>query len=247
MTAALQLSQCPTAKGWDTGTAAQSSGTPSGTDTGTPSARPASALALALSHLSRTSGQHAVDTCPTPITNICSSGTPIRAQLYAIARAEFIDARLIDRITPADLAECDGCSLDTLRAYVRALHATEQRERGRKPEAETAVVFCRSCGPVWLSPEVARVAPAVDGWPRVLGCPWCHVRNRKAIPRPPVNCDGCIHFSRDSVNPAGGMGRCQLGLAGRTLPFPHAERECADWRPAASNIIPRSSNHVVVQ
>ena len=243
MTAALQLSRCPTTKGWDSGTTAQTSGTPSGTDAGTPSAGPASALALALSHLSRTSGRHTAETCPTSVTTVSSSGTPVRAQLYAIARAAFIDTRLIDRISPADLAECDGCSLDTLRAYVRALHETEQRERGRKPEAETAVVFCRSCGPVWSAPEVARVAPTVDGWPRVLGCPWCHVRNRKAIPHPLVNCDGCIHFSRDSVNPAGGMGQCQLGVAGRTPPYPHAERECADWHPATSNFVSRSTTH----
>src|SRR5690606_37310362 len=58
------------------------------------------------------------------------------------------------------------------------------RESGKRPPDETAPARCRSCGPVWIAPEIARIAPVVAGWPRVLGCPWCHVTNRNAIPRP---------------------------------------------------------------
>jgi hypothetical protein len=52
------------------------------------------------------------------------------------------------------------------------------------PPDETAAAICQHCGPIWLHPAVGSVAPVVDGWPRVLGCPWCHVKNRDALPRP---------------------------------------------------------------
>ena len=48
--------------------------------------------------------------------------------------------------------------------------------------------------------------------PRVLGCPWCHVRNRRAILRPSVTCGECRHFIRDAVNPPAGWGRCSAGV-----------------------------------
>jgi len=59
-------------------------------------------------------------------------------------------------------------------------------EAGHAPAAFTAPCLCAGCGPVFLWPEIALIAPrAPNGWPFVLGCPWCH--NRRAgrpIPRP---------------------------------------------------------------
>jgi hypothetical protein len=40
---------------------------------------------------------------------------------------------------------------------------------------------------VWVAPEVAAVAPALDGWAHLLGCPWCHIRRQGLrLPRPTV-------------------------------------------------------------
>jgi hypothetical protein len=108
----------------------------------------------------------------------------IRTRLLVLARAERVDATVICALADADIAACDGLPVETLRAYVRALHDTDLRERGQRPDDETARALCEHCGPVWIAPEVAAVAPMVDGWPRVIGCPWCHVRNRQTIPRP---------------------------------------------------------------
>ena len=121
-----------------------------------------------------------------------------------------------------------------LSAYVAMLADASLRERGKRPADETAAALCRSCGPVWLHPAVAAVAPMLDGWPRVLGCPWCHVRNRRAIPCPLVRCGDCEHFARDTVNPDGGMGRCaadHIPLQSESLPYPRAQRQCKQFRP----------------
>jgi len=109
----------------------------------------------------------------------------------------------------------------------------ETRERGKRLANETVPAMCQSCGPIWLSPEIAAAAPVVAGWPRVIGCPWCHVKNRRALPRPVVACIDCERFERDRVNPAGGMGRCPIDLAKRPLPFPHARRECRGFAPSS--------------
>ena len=118
-----------------------------------------------------------------------------------------------------------------LSAYVAMLADADLRERGKRPTDETAAALCRSCGPVWLAHEVASAAPVAGGWPRVLGCPWCHVRNCQAIPRPLVACGDCRHFIRDAINPAGGMGRCNSG-ADPDRPTPMGARECARFRPS---------------
>ncbi len=120
-----------------------------------------------------------------------------------------------------------------LSAYVAMLADADLLERGKCPADETAAALCRSCGPVWLAPEVASVAPRVAGWPRVLGCPWCHVRNRQAIPRPRVTCGDCQHFIRDHVNAIAGMGRCNAGVD-PDRPTPMATRECAMFTPECS-------------
>lgn len=137
----------------------------------------------------------------------------------------------LDHGDPADAAALHA---DTLRAYVHALAEADRRERGRCPADETAAALCRSCGPVFLHPAVAAVAPVAAGWPRVLGCPWCHVQNRRAIPRPLVACRDCRHFARDTVNPAGGMGRCTANrepLPSEPLHYPHAQRPCERFTP----------------
>jgi hypothetical protein len=74
-----------------------------------------------------------------------------------------------------------------LRAYVRALRDADLRRHGRVPPDETAQALCVACGPVWVAPGVAAVAPKVAGWCRLLGCPWCHVRRAGlAVPHPPA-------------------------------------------------------------
>ncbi len=115
------------------------------------------------------------------------SSDPIRDRLRRLADAEAIDAGLVHALPAADIEACAGSADETLRAYLHGIRDADLRERGQRPADETAAL-CRSCGPVWLAPEVASVAPRVAGWSRVLGCPWCHVRNRQAIPRPRVTC-----------------------------------------------------------
>lgn len=110
----------------------------------------------------------------------------IRDRLLMLAEREVIDPAAICDLAGPDFDGCAGLSDATLIAYLRALRDSAQRELGQCPSDETAVALCRSCGPIWIAPEVASVAPVVQGWPRVLGCPWCHVNNRQAIPRPAV-------------------------------------------------------------
>lgn len=79
------------------------------------------------------------------------------------------------------------------------------------------------------------LAPVVHGVPRVLGCPWCHIRRAGLfVPRPKVTCAGCRFFERDLVNPAGGQGRCGLPGVDPRWHFPHERHACADWRLVGS-------------
>ena len=74
-------------------------------------------------------------------------------------------------------------------AYAEKIQAL--REQGRVPGSYTATTHCRSCGTV----------PIFAGAPvRVDSCPWC--RNRiegQPIPRPPVSCADCAHFTADPI------------------------------------------------
>jgi hypothetical protein len=117
-----------------------------------------------------------------------------------------------------------------LSTYVNMLAETSAREQGKRPADETARAWCRHCGPVWIAPEVAEVAPVLDGWPRLLGCPGCHVRNRAALARPVVTCAECAHFARDAINPDEGSGHCVAGCDPQR-PYPGAERQCARFLP----------------
>ena len=162
------------------------------------------------------------------------SADSIREHLLALADAELIDAGFVHTLQDADVSDCAGLPDETLRSYVHALRDADLRERGKRPSDETAPALCRSCGPIWVHPSVAAAAPVVGAWAHVLGYPWCHVKNRRAIPRPPVTCGDCLHFIRDAINPDGGMGRCTAErepLPREPLPFPHAARQCEQFKP----------------
>jgi hypothetical protein len=112
---------------------------------------------------------------------------PQRAALERIAAAEEIDQQLVRNLPDSEVEDCRDLPANALGSYVRALRDSDMRLRGEVPPDETAVAMCRLCGPVWVHPNVATSAPMVDGWPQVLGCPWCHVRRVGGhIPRPPV-------------------------------------------------------------
>ncbi len=185
----------------------------------------------------------------------------LRARLLELADAEGIERAHVEALAPADLDACAGLPDDALRAYLHMLRDAALRARGRVPADETAPALCACCGPVWLAPEVAAVAPVVAGWPRVLGCPWCHLgrgtskvheesaghrppsgfsarANRETgfgdVPRPSVACAACRHFTADAINPGGGMGRCTAGREpspSEPLHYPHAERQCGRFDP----------------
>jgi hypothetical protein len=159
------------------------------------------------------------------------SGDALRARLQRIAAADLIDANLVHTLPEADVLDCAGLPDETLRATLRGFRDDDLRERGKRPADETAAALCRSCGPVWLHPSIAAVVPMTAGWPRLLGCPWCHVRNRRAIPRPLVTCGECQHFERDAINPDGGMGRCGAGC-NPARPWPSVQHQCATYSPA---------------
>lgn len=155
------------------------------------------------------------------------------SRLLAALRREWLPDEWmgLDHGSLDDLAALDDAGLD---AYVRCLRDSDLRARGKQPPDETTPGLCRSCGPIWLAPEIAAVAPKVDGLPRVLGCPWCHVKNR-GIPRPLVTCGGCRHFTPDTINPAEGVGTCNANREPRQsepLCYPMAKRDCAEWWPA---------------
>ncbi len=157
-----------------------------------------------------------------------------RDRLRRLAAAMCLPVALVDGLAGADLAECAGLPDEVLRAYLHMLRDAALRARGRVPADETAPALCAHCGPVWLAPDVAAVAPVVAGWPRVLGCPWCHVKNRTATPRPLVACEDCRHFAPNAVNTAAGLGQCGAGcepLPSEPLHYPHAKRQCGRFDP----------------
>ncbi|WP_143154276.1 hypothetical protein [Rhodanobacter sp. OK091] len=123
------------------------------------------------------------------------------------------------------LKPLDACQLAALELMQRD---TDDRHAGRVPAGDTARMWCKGCGPVWIHPDIAAVLPVVDGWPRALGCPWCFVRKAGAyIPRPPVTFEGCRHFTPDTINPPTGMGDCGKGHG---MPYPMQRRGCADFQ-----------------
>lgn len=157
---------------------------------------------------------------------------PIRAHLLALAAAEGIDAAHVHRLHDPDVFACVGLDARQLDSYLAMLADTADRYAGRAPAGDTAAVHCEHCGPVWIHPDIAAVLPVVDGWPRALGCPWCFVRKAGGyIPRPPVACEGCAHFTPDTINPDTGIGDC---CADKGTRYPMARHTCGDhftWKP----------------
>ncbi|NCT68086.1 MAG: hypothetical protein GXC76_10650 [Rhodanobacteraceae bacterium] len=154
--------------------------------------------------------------------------------LSELADAEGIERAHVEALPAADLEDCAGLPDDALRAYLATLHDAGLRQRGKVPPDETAHAICARCGPICLHPAVATVLPVVRGWPTCAGCPWCHVRNRQAIPRPPVRCGDCRHFARDPINPDAGLGRCTADrepLPSEPPHCPHAQRQCESFAP----------------
>lgn len=171
-----------------------------------------------------------VPTCPQPKTQgrDARSIEPshcTRANLLELAKLEGIAPGLVHALTHSDLIECTGLPDRVLRTYLHAITETADRMAGRVPADETAAILCRKCGPVWAHPAIAEALPKVDGWPRALGCQWCHVRAAgRTIQRPPVTCAGCRHYRRDKINPAAGFGSC---AAGHGPHYPNEPHRCA--------------------
>lgn len=156
----------------------------------------------------------------------------LRARLRRIAEAENMDPNLADRLPAGEERDYAVLEDDQLVGLLACWRDDSYRERGVPAPDDTATAFCRGCGPVLLHPSVAALAPAVNGVPRVLGCPWCHHRAKgRRVPRPKVTCAGCRFYTRDLVNPAGGQGRCGLPGVGPRWHFPHERHACPDWRP----------------
>jgi hypothetical protein len=164
------------------------------------------------------------------------------ARLHSTIRAQGLPDH-IAALSDASPGDLDALSNDALAAYARALRDTELRRRGKVPADETAAALCLHCGPVWIAPEVADAAPKVNGWPRLLGCPWCHVPKDGvlAMPRPSTRCESCRYFKCDTVNPEGGAGRCMAGM-NPARPWPKAQQDCARWNP--SNLESERSNEL---
>jgi hypothetical protein len=96
-------------------------------------------------------------------------------------------------------------------------------ERGLVPAGWLAVVVCEQCGPVWLAPESGPAVPA---------CPWCWLYSAgRYFPRPAVQCGECHHFTRNTINPGGGLGDCKASARRPGLSFPHTKKPCPAWRP----------------
>ncbi len=141
------------------------------------------------------------------------------------------------RAISEQLAVCEVADHDDiLRGYLHALTDTTTRKAGKVPAGDTARMLCAHCGPVWIHPSIVAVLPVVNGWPRALGCPWCHVKPRAglAIPRPTVTCDTCQHYQPDKINPVAGCGRCQLDMPMKRGGYPRIERYCKAFNPTGA-------------
>jgi hypothetical protein len=160
----------------------------------------------------------------------------LRARLLNAASAEYADPDLIHRLSKDDVDACEGLPESVLRAYLRALEDEAERMAGRVPRNETEAILCARCGPVWAPPAVAAVLPMVNGIPRALGCPWCHVRKAgKPIPRPRITCGACIHYLPDRVNPEAGAGHCGLQPEDiHRMHWPMQRHACSQWQPKDS-------------
>jgi hypothetical protein len=136
----------------------------------------------------------------------------IRTALLAHGELLGTDPALIRSLSEVELASYADVPAHLLPGFLGLMMDTADRHAGRVPLDDTAAIHCEQCGPVWINPSIAAVLPVVDGWPRALGCPWCFVRKAGGyVPRPPVTCGGCRHFTPDTINPPAGMGVCGAG------------------------------------
>jgi hypothetical protein len=109
-----------------------------------------------------------------------------RAVLLATAERLGMDGRSVYQVPANELELWAAVPADALPAYLQALDDNATRQAGKVPASDTAHIHCAHCGPVWAHPSMAAALPMVGGWPRALGCPWCHVRKAGGyIPRPP--------------------------------------------------------------
>ncbi|HUW53861.1 MAG TPA: hypothetical protein VMV99_10640, partial [Rhodanobacter sp.] len=154
---------------------------------------------------------HSENIAPDP-AHVADTLKQMRGHLLALATIGGMDVAHVHRLHDLDIAACAGLDDPQLTAYLSMLADTADRHGGRVPAGDTAPMHCEQCGPVWIHPTIAEVLPVVDGWPRALGCPWCFVRKAGGyIPRPSVTCEGCRHFTPDTINPQAGMGVCGVG------------------------------------
>lgn len=153
----------------------------------------------------------------------------LRTYLLALADAEGINPAHVHRLHDLDVALCIGLDTRQLAAYLSMLADSAEREAGRAPAGDTAAMHCERCGPVWIHPRIAKALPAVGGWPRALGCPWCFVRDAGGfIPRPLVKCGRCKHFIAGVVNTGVGLGCCARG---HSTQCPATLHRCSEFSP----------------
>lgn len=111
----------------------------------------------------------------------------------------------------------------TLEAFAKALFEERERDQGRRPSDYTERAVCRQCGPVWHWRKGA-----------FGSCIWCRNRiNDNPIPRPPVACRECRHWSPDRINPPGGLGSCAIRAPASKRAgacWPGSEVACPEWR-----------------
>ncbi|CAM5243777.1 TubC N-terminal docking domain-related protein [Rhodanobacter lindaniclasticus] len=156
-----------------------------------------------------------------------------RADLLALADRLAVDRTHVHRLDDDGLALLAAVGGGGMRAFLLAAEDAATRQAGRVPLDDTAAIYCQHCGPVYVHPAIAAALPVVNGWPRALGCPWCFVRKVGGyIPRPRVACEGCRHFTPDTLNPPAGMGTCG---AGKGMHYPMQHHGCGDYRPKGTD------------
>lgn len=110
----------------------------------------------------------------------------LRVRLLDLATRSGVAASVVESLSTADVAACEGLPVNTLRAYLRAAERAACMDAGGTPAGYTTAVLCDGCGPVWLWGG----APA-----RLAACPWCFRRKAgQRFARPPV---ACGHASRE--------------------------------------------------
>ena len=154
----------------------------------------------------------------------------LRLALLALVGRHGFNAAHIHRLKDPDVAACAGLDDAQLVAYLALLDDSAVRWAGKRPAGHDAAILCHHCGPVWAHPDIAAVLPIVGGWPRALGCPWCAIRKAGAyIPRPPVQCMGCVDYQAGPINPAAALGRCAKG---KDSHYPMQKHTCDVFSPA---------------